>query len=118
MGKCKELKSKAQLKIKRAKMRMKSAKIEAKRFMDEHPEVVIAGITATAGAIKAGQSFVVNRRVAKERKRIDRTWYDPRTGMHWDLRRKLTNPERAEILNRRAMGQSAYDILAQMNVLK
>ena len=53
-----------------------------------------------------------------ERDRIDKTYYDPCTGAHWELRRKLTNDERAELMARRRNGEFTEDILDDMRVLR
>lgn len=90
----------------------------AARFARENKEALIVGAPVAIAAIRSGQSLIVNRRVKQERKRIDHTWYDPRTGMHWDLKRKVSNAERAEILRRRGEGQDAYTILRQMRLIK
>ena len=114
----KELKDKVSTKFNIARKRVRYFKIEAKRFVDENPEIIFASIPIAVAAIKTGQSMVVSHRIAAERKRIDKTWYDPKTGMHWNLKRKLTNSEQGEILRRKEAGQDAYDILSSMNLLK
>lgn len=91
---------------------------KAAEFAKENKEALIIGAPVAIAAIRSGQSLIVNRRVKKERQRIDHTWYDPRTGMHWELKRKASNAERAEILRRRNEGQDAYTILNQMRLIK
>lgn len=53
-----------------------------------------------------------------ERERIDKTYYDPSTGAHWQLKRQLNNDERAELMRRRRRGEYTEDILEDMRVLK
>lgn len=53
-----------------------------------------------------------------ERERIDKTYYDPSTGAHWQLKRQLNNDERAELMRRRRNGEYTEDILEDMRVLK
>ena len=84
----------------------------------DHPEVIIAGIGAMAALIKSTQSLTVSHRAKKERARIDHTWYDPSTGFHWELRRRATNADRAEIIRRKAAGQDMYEILTQLRLIK
>ncbi len=84
----------------------------------EHPEMVIAFIGATATLARSCQSLSVNHRIKTERKRIDHQYYDPSTGMHWELCRKATNKDRAEILRRKANGENLYDILRQLRLIK
>ena len=87
-------------------------------FVKENKEMVAMSIPLAIAAVKAGQSLVVNRRVKGERARIDHTYYDPTTGFHWELRKKPTNADRAEILRRRKAGQDTYDILKQLGLIK
>jgi len=84
----------------------------------KNKELVIATIPVVITVAKTGQSWAVNHRVKTERNRINHTYYDPSTGMHWELKRKATNADRAEILRRKAAGQDAYTILRQMNLIK
>lgn len=53
-----------------------------------------------------------------ERDRIDHTYYDPSSGLHWDLKRRLTNLERSRVDEARRNGTPVYDILKAMKVLK
>lgn len=87
-------------------------------FVKENKELVALGIPLAVATVKAGQSLVVNRRIKGERSRIDHTYYDPSTGFHWELRRKPSNADRAEILKRRKAGQETYDILRQMGLIR
>lgn len=96
----------------------KGAASKAGYFVKENKEMVAMGIPLAIATVKAGQSLVVNRRVKGERNRIDHTYYDPSTGFHWELRRKPSNADRAEILRRRKAGQETYDILKQMGLIR
>lgn len=53
-----------------------------------------------------------------ERDRIDHTYYDPSSGLHWDLKRRLTNLERSRVDEAIRNGTPVYDILKAMKVLK
>ena len=79
-------------------------------------------IATVGGAIIGGLIGLKKYRSATnqqtERERIDHTYYDPQTGCHWELRRKLTNDERAELVTRRRRGEFTEDILNDMRVLK
>ena len=103
----------------------RKAKEEAKRLGDQaaafvrrNKELIIVSVPVAVAAIKSGQSLIVNRRVRNERSRIEHTYYDPRTGFHWELKRKPSNADRAEILKRREKGQDMYQILKEMNLIK
>ena len=82
-------------------------------FVIENKELCIAAIPVVVGALKVGQSQIVSHR-----QRIQRTYYDPSSGMHWELKRKATNNDRAEILRRKAEGEDVYTILRQMNLIR
>ena len=88
------------------------------RFAKENKELVAMGIPLAIASVKAGQSLVVNRRIKNERRWKDRHIYDPSLGDSWELRRKLSNAERAEINRRRKDGQEMYDILSSLHLLK
>ena len=92
--------------------------IEAVEFANRNKEVLIVAAPVVIAGIKSRQSLMVNRRIKGERKRIDHTYYDPQTGMHWELKRKASNADRAEILRRKKAGQDVYDILRQMNLIR
>lgn len=91
---------------------------EAVEFANRNREVLVIAVPVVIAGIKSGQSLIVNRRINSERKRIDHTYYDPSTGMHWELKRKASNADRAEILRRKRAGQDVYDILRQMNLIR
>lgn len=91
---------------------------KAAAWANRNKEMLIIAAPVAIAALRSGQSLVVNRRVKSERSRIDHTYYDPSTGFHWDLRRKVTNKERAEILKRKENGQDIYTILSQMKLIK
>lgn len=83
-----------------------------------NPEKILAGIAVGVAVANATKSLVVSHRNSRERARIDRTYYDPSTGMHWELRRKATNADRIAIMNGKANGQSIVDILVERRLIK
>ena len=87
-------------------------------IIEDNKELILASIPVVVALLKTGQSVSVNKRLRKERERIDNTYYDPSTGFHWELRRKATNKDRAEILRRKNNGQDTYTILKQMGLIK
>ena len=87
-------------------------------FGVENKELCIAMIPVVVGALQMGRSHVVSHRAKTERRRIEHTYYDPSSGMHWELKRKATNADRAEILRRKAQGEDIYNILRQMNLIR
>ena len=102
----------------KAKREALDAGSRALEFANRNRELIVIGAPVLIATIKSGQSLVVNRRLRNERSRIDHTYYDPSTGMHWELRRKATNADRAEILRRKKDGQDVYTILRQMKLIK
>jgi len=94
-------------------------KIEAgKKFVKEHgKETIITAITIvgmTGRLYKTLKPTVYEQ----ERKRIDHTYYDPSSGAHYQLKRKLTNKERQELVDRKRNGEKVLDILKEMRVAK
>jgi len=92
--------------------------IKAANWILNNPELVIGGLTSLTMLLRASRSLVVSQRVYSERNRINHTYYDPHTGHHWDLRRKLSNNDRIEISKRSKDGEDMYDILRSMGVLR
>lgn len=89
-----------------------------KRFVKEHGKEIIVAIPVVVGGITSIVKLVKPSAYEKERKRIDTTYYDPSTGLHWDLKRKLTNNEREELDQRRRDGEPVGNILRDMKVAK
>ena len=58
------------------------------------------------------------RHQQQERHRIDHTYYDPSTGIHWELRRRPTNTERTILAERKRAGEPAEVILDDLGLLK
>lgn len=87
-------------------------------FVKENREDLVVlvplGVAAVTGLKKAAQKTTVD----SERYRIDHTYYDPRTGRHWELKRKMTNRERMELEERQADGELTGHILESMRILK
>lgn len=87
-------------------------------FVKENREDLVVlvplGVAAISGLKKATQKTTAD----SERYRIDHTYYDPRTGRHWELRRKMTNYERMELEERQAAGELTGRILESMRLLK
>lgn len=90
---------------------------EAYHWCIGHKEELIGLIPLALGLIGVAKQLRPTKQET-ERDRIDHTYYDPCTGMHWQLRRKLTNDERAELARRRRLGEYTEDILQKMRVLK
>lgn len=77
--------------------------------------VAIAATRAATGLVVG-----VGRRMelAEEQKRRSYTVYDRSAGHYWDLKRKLTNTDWANINAHKADGERLGDILREMKVLK
>lgn len=90
---------------------------KAGNWVIEHPQTSISILTSIALLLRASQSLVVSHRIRSERNRIDRTYYDRSSGHHWQLRRKLTNTDRAVIDRRKKRGDDMFDILSDLGVI-
>lgn len=105
-------------KIDKVKMFMSKRWQETKKFAIEHKEEIIVSIPVVIGVTRSLYKTFRPTVYEQERKRIDHTYYDPSTGIHWELKRKLTNHERAELDRRRRNGEPVIDILKSMKVAK
>ena len=83
-------------------------------WIDEHRETAVLIGGAIVGIINAAHKASQTRRT--EEKRVE--YYDPHTGAHWQLRRRLNNDERAELMRRQRAGEFTEDILEDMRLLK
>jgi len=99
----------------------KNAKEKINGAMDwafDNPEKAAAAVASMAGLMRASQSLVVSHRIKNERRYAERRFYDNRTHTTWSLRRPLTNNEKYIIQMRQGIGESAFDILSDMGVLR
>ena len=80
-------------------------------YAADHPELVTAATALILGSRQILRSLIVSHRVNQENHRKDYTLYDPHTGFHYQLRRKLTNNDYVEISRRQALGEPMHDIL-------
>ena len=84
----------------------------------DHPEIVTAvGVPVTIAAIRSSQSLIVSHRINKERKIVERTWYDHSNNFRWDLRRKMTNNDRKLLLQYKASGLSSEEALSKLRLI-
>lgn len=83
----------------------------------ENPQATVSIVSSIALLLRASQSLVVSHRLHSEHRRVDYTYYDRRSGHRWQLRRKLTNGDRAVIDRRKNRGDDMYDILADLGVI-
>lgn len=80
----------------------------------EATPVILSGAVTVVGLYKSIKPTAGEK---LDRKR-EKTLYDPHTGIRWDLRRKLTNDDRIEIVSRERSGESLDTILCDMRLIK
>ena len=90
---------------------------KAGKWIADNPQASVSIITSIALLLRASQSLVVSHRINSERNRINHTYYDRSSGHHWQLRRKLTNRDRAIIDRRKKNGDDTFDILYDLGVI-
>lgn len=74
-------------------------------------------VPVTIAAIRSSQSLIVSHRINKQRQIADSRIYDHSLGSHWDLKRPLTNNEKAYIASMRKQGVSMHDALDELGVI-
>lgn len=106
-------------KMEKFKDKVTDAKDKTVDFVKEHWfELMIfvpMGFKAVSSCSKSIRSMGPTQ-YEKERYRKDTTYFDPRTGIRWRLKRKLTMAETME-LERRRDYENVGDILKSMNAL-
>lgn len=90
---------------------------KAGTWVVENPQATVSILSSIALLLRASQSLVVSHRLHSEHRRVDYTYYDRHSGHRWQLRRKLTNRDRAVIDRRKSRGDDMYDILADLGVI-
>lgn len=91
---------------------------EAWNWCKENKEELLVLVPLGLAAARGVKNLRATTTRDSERDRIDHTYYDPSTGAHWELKRKLSNDERAELMARRRNGEYVEDILDDMRVLR
>lgn len=105
----------------KAKRLLEKAKAKAKPATDylrEHPREALAGAAAILALSKTAKSLFGKSSTEKRQDTVLHQYYDPKTGLHWQLRRPLTNGERIELMRRKRNGEFVEDILDDFGVLK
>ena len=87
-------------------------------WVKENREDLVVIVPLVMGAVGGVKKIANKNNMQTERERIDTTYYDPQTGLHWRTRRPLTNRERAELASRKRSGEYVEDILEDMRLLK
>lgn len=94
-------------------------KVEAKRFVCEHKQEILAASIVVGGvALKGAKLIIKAHNLGKEEELKDLYVYDRSLGHYWKLRRKLDNREWVEIEQRRKNGERLGDILDELKVLE
>ena len=106
------------VKIEQAKAKIEKRAYDAMDWMANNPELTL-GAGALTGKIlwELGRNAKRKQADRQERERRSRIW-DPTIGANWQLKRELSNKELAELKNRIELGESRYDVLSDMRVLK
>ena len=108
-------------KLNEAKVKVSEKASEAINWTKENWQAVLAGaavaIPLATSAVKLVKSLKGSA-ADKHEERMKNCYYDPSTGLHWDLKRMLSNSERIELMKRKRDGEYTEDILMDMNLLK
>lgn len=108
-------------KIEDVRWKAKQKVAAAKEWVKENKEVVIL---AAPVVIKAGKEIYKSHHKTaaqkwqeKERERIETTYYDPSSGLHWKLNREPTNEERIVIDRKRREGYDVGEVLMSLGLI-
>lgn len=109
-----EVISERKLKWYKFKAACREKAIAARDWCVENKEVI--ALVISGGAMLANTANKISKTRRTEEKRVE--YYDPHTGAHWQLKRRLNNDERSELMRRQRNGEYTEDILEDMRVLK
>ena len=108
-------------KLNEAKEKVSEKASEAINWTKDNWQAVLAGaavaIPLATSAVKLVKSLKGSA-ADKHEERMKNCYYDPSTGLHWDLKRMLSNSERIELMQRKRDGEYTEDILMDMKLLK
>lgn len=114
-------KDKIRDKISEIKTAVSNRANEALRWTADHSGEIVWALPVIVGAATGTVKLIkMVRGSAQDRHedRMDKCYYDPATGLHWELKRNMTNAERTELVQRKRAGEYTEDILADMRILK
>ena len=98
----------------RAQMKIEDAGKAVAQACKDHPAESFALAIACVPLVNKALT-VRKERAINDRRELDK--YDPRTGEHWILRRKMRKGEQLELERRYANGESKGEILRSMRLL-
>ncbi len=106
-------------KLEKFKVWCKNRKTDIECFWAENKEEIVALTPVViGGALAAGKAISKHRAIKAEQILKDRKIYDPRMGHYYEMSRKPTNLQWAEIDQRFRNGEGYGDILKDMGLLK
>lgn len=108
-------------KIKKSGIREKAAETfnKVRDFTTEHWREILVGICGVAAAGEAvGNGLNRLARHRENKMKHQNYCYDRSLGHYWELRRDPSNAEWTEINTRKKNGESLFDILKSMRLLK
>ncbi len=116
-----ELEVRKETKIEMVKRVVREKTNAGKNWVKNNGDKLMDGVAA--GVALIGSVCAIVRMVggtAQDRhdRRVDRQYYDPSTGVHWDLKRKPTNSDRVELMRRKRNGDNTEDILKDLKLIK
>lgn len=108
-------------KLNETKEKVSEKASEAINWTKNNWQAVLAGaavaIPLATSAVKLVKSLKGSA-ADRHEDRMKNCYYDPSTGLHWDLKRMLSNSERIELMKRKRDGEYTEDILMDMKLLK
>ena len=108
-------------KLNEAKEKVSEKASEAINWTKDNWQAVLAGaavaIPLATSAVKLVKSLKGSA-ADRHEDRMKNCYYDPSTGLHWDLKRMPSNSERIELMKRKRDGEYTEDILMDMKLLK
>ena len=104
--------------IGKLKEKAREKTISTLNWVGDNPEITVAA-TALGGKLlwEAGRCAKRHQVEKLEKERRTRIW-DPEVGTRWQLRREMNNREAREYQDRVRSGESRYDVLYDMGLLK
>lgn len=103
----------------KAKCWIKNRITDVRCFWADNKETIVTLVPVVVGGVTVLARVIGKQARIKQEKNLKELYvWDPKLGMYYQLRKKMTNAQRLELDRRKEAGESIGNILASMKVLK
>jgi hypothetical protein len=105
--------------VSKARAWLHNRREDAKEFWAENKEAIVTLTPVVVGGITVLVRVISRKNTLTQEKNLKELYvWDPKLGMYYQLRKKMTNEQRLELDRRKEAGESIGNILFSMKLLK